>query len=297
MSTLTKVFVVLLVVFSIAFTVMTVSFAAQTPNWRQLAETYRESATIADTNLRNQIAASAAELAASHDSMRRQMERIGELEKEMKRVEDRVAQLQLEADQVRAEKSSAEAINRGLVAQLQAADTTRTEYRNQRDELERQNVEMRRRNVDLNDRVNELSARVSVLLEQRRQYEQQINILKEENEQLASQAGGGGSGRQMEQPGGLALEGVRSASPVARSTVRGKVVDVANGIVTLSVGSADGVKPGMVFVVHRDDQYLGDVRVDLVEPEQSAGRPVGGSFKAQTGDLATDAAALSSLRG
>ena len=46
LSTLTKVFIVLLVVFSIAFTTMTVSIVAQTANWRDLANTYEQHAAI-----------------------------------------------------------------------------------------------------------------------------------------------------------------------------------------------------------------------------------------------------------
>ena len=59
LSTLTKVFAVLLVFFSIAFTVMTVSMVAQTTNWKDTAQKYEEHALVADTNLRNLIASSA----------------------------------------------------------------------------------------------------------------------------------------------------------------------------------------------------------------------------------------------
>jgi len=66
-STLTKVFVVLLAVFSVAFTSMTVSHVAQTTNWKDTAEKYREHAGIADTNLRHAHAAYSAQLANARD--------------------------------------------------------------------------------------------------------------------------------------------------------------------------------------------------------------------------------------
>ena len=33
-----------------------------------------------------------------------------------------------------------------------------------------------------------------------------------------------------------------------------------------------GVKKGMVFVIHRDDEYIGDLTVSAVDPNESAGR-------------------------
>ena len=41
MNTLTKVFVVLLVIFSIAFTMMSIQFSASVPDWRAQAETWK----------------------------------------------------------------------------------------------------------------------------------------------------------------------------------------------------------------------------------------------------------------
>ena len=80
MSTLTKVFIVLLSVFSIAFTTMTVSIVAQWADWKELANDYQQHAVVADTNLRHMIAANAAELAAANDTIRGHLEQIGELE-------------------------------------------------------------------------------------------------------------------------------------------------------------------------------------------------------------------------
>ena len=59
MSKFSKVFTVLLVVFSVAFTSMAVSVVSRTTNWKETAERYEQHARVADTNLRNLIAASA----------------------------------------------------------------------------------------------------------------------------------------------------------------------------------------------------------------------------------------------
>lgn len=297
MSTLTKVFTVLLVILSIAFTVMTVSFAANSTNWRAAAEKFQQERDLADANLRHQIAAGAAQLAAANDALQRQLQRVADLEKSVREKESAAAQLQLQADRIAAEKSSAEALNRGLLAQLQAAETTRNEYRKQRDDLEQQSVDLNRRNVDLNDRVNELTARIAVMVEQRRQFEQQINLLKQENEAMARSTGKAPIATSLEEPQGAALTGVTATTPMARAAIRGQVVEIAGDVVTLSVGSSDGVQPGMVFVVHRGDEYVGDLKIDLVDPSRCAGRTIGGPTGAKIGDLATDAVSISSRRG
>jgi len=294
-SLLTKVFVVLLSVFSIAFTSLTTAFVAQTANWKETAQKYKEHAQIADTNLRHAFAANAAEQATLWDNARQLQRRIGELEAEVQAARTDVAQVRADLAQAQSEKSSVEAINRGLLAQLQVAETARAEYQRQRGDLEQRNIELERRSVDLSDRVNELTAQLAVMLEQSRQYEQQIHILRAENEKL-SQAGGGGRPIAFESPAGASLPGVTAVTPVSATAIRGRVMNVEGELITLSVGSADGVKKGMVFVIHRNGNYVGDVQVSAVEPNQAAGRLVRSADAPSVDDLATDAVWLAGSR-
>lgn len=287
----------LLVVFSIAYTSMTVSIVAQTTKWRDVAEKYEEHARIADTNLRNLIAANAAELASAQDSINSHSARISELEKQLQASKTEGSQLTAELAKVGAEKSSAEAMSRGLLAQLQVAESARSEYKKQRDELETQSVDLQRRNVDLNDRVNEQTAQIIVLQEQKRQYEQQIHILRSENEKLANESRRMSSGLAMEEPTGAAMKQAVALTPVAASPIRGEIIEIAGNILTISVGSADGVTKDMVFVVYRGGQYIGDLRVGMVDPNRSAGRLIQSAMAPKVGDEATDALRFSGSRG
>jgi len=296
-STLTKVFIVLLVVFSIAFTSMTVAIVAQTTNWRENAERYGEHARVADTNLRHIQAASAAELAAANDRVRDHLKMITDLEIQRQAGQTEISRLRAEVARVTSEKSSDEALNHGLLTQLQVAEAARAEYRKQRDDLERRNIDIERRSIDLNDRVNELTARVTVLAEQRRQYEQQINILLAQNEKLARRAQTPSAGVAFEQPEGAAMTGVTALTPVATTAVRGKVLEVSGNLVTIGVGSADGVKKGMVFVIHRDGNYIGDLKLSLVDPNESAGRLISSTGTPAPGDDVTDEMRLSRSGG
>ena len=275
MSTLTKVFIVVLVVFSIAFTTMTVSIVAQSTDWQDTAKKYEEHAKVADTNLRNEIAASAATEATLRDSIKSHLEKIGEVEGQLKTNGAEMAKLRSDIAKAESEKSSSEAMSRGLLAQLQIADAGRAEYRKQRDEIAKRNIELERRNIDLNDRVNEQTASIAVLMEQKRQYDQQLNILKTENEKLARTAGRPAGASVLEAPAGAAMTNVTPLTPISPTAVRGKVLEVSGNLVTISVGSADGVKEGMIFLITRGDQYVGDLKISTVNPSQSAGRMVG----------------------
>lgn len=289
MSTLTKIFIVILVVFSLTFTTMAISSVAQWTNWRDVALKYQEHAKVADTNLRNQIAVSAAELATARDTVKDHLSKIGELEGQVKAAGAEVAAMRSSLAKAESEKSSAEAMNRGLLAQLQIAESGRSEYRKQRDEIEKRNIELERRNIDLNDRVNEQTARIAVLFEQKRQYEQQINILKADAQK------GGRSVPVFEEPGGTVSTGV-ALTPVADQAIRGKVEEVDGGSVSISVGAADGVKKDMEFVIHRGGQYVGKMKIQMVNPNQAAGKMIQTTLPPLVGDLLTDASTFGSPR-
>lgn len=297
MSTLTKVFIVLLVVFSIAFTTMTISVVAQQSSWRDAANKFQEHARIADTNLRHMHAANATELAAASETINGHLDRVKGLEKQLKTSQNEVARRQSELARASSERSSSDAIKRGLLAQLQTVEAARAEYQTQRDGLERRNIDLERRNIDLNDRVNELTAQVAVMMEQQRQLEQQINVLTDANQRVSRRSGVPAIGSQMEDARGRALPDITARTPVAASAIRGHVLEVDGDLVTLSVGSADGVQKEMVFVVFRGDQYVGDVKITLVDPKRSAGRRISGNVTPRSGDQVTDSLGLGSTRG
>lgn len=297
MSTLTKVFVILLVVFTIAFSTMTVSVVSQTTHWKNAVVAFENEARIIGTNYRSLMASNAAETATLRDTIRAQQELAGSLQQKLGEAQNQIGELKSNLAQASSEKSSAEASIRAMVSQLQVAQSMSNEYRTQRDALESRGIELERRNIDLNERVNELTAQLAVLVEQRRQFEQQIHTLQRENERIASALRDPSAARVMESASGLALEGISAESPVARSAVRGRVLDVSGNMVTISVGSADGVEKGMVFVIHRGGDYVGDLKISVVDPDQSAGVMVRSETPPRESDEVTDAAWLSSRRG
>jgi len=67
-----------------------------------------------------------------------------------------------------------------------------------------------------------------------------------------------------------------SARPILSSVptslvINGLITNVSQSMVTLSVGSADGVKKGMTFYVTRGDNFICDVIITNVETDKSVG--------------------------
>lgn len=290
MSILTKVFTVLLVVFTIAFSTMAVSIVAQTTNWRETAQKYEENARIADTNLRNMIAASAAQEATARETIDGYLTRLGQLEEDLQKNGAEVSRLRSGLAGAESEKSSTVAMNRALLSQLEMARGAEAEYRGQRERLDRSNIDLQQRNIDLNARVNELTATVTVMNEQRRQFEQQINILRTANEKMSRATGRSPS--VIEAAAGRGLERIHALTPATASAINGKILAVSGNLVTLSVGTADGVTKDMVFVIKRGRNYVGEVKVNEVEPNQSAGRITLSSTAPKIGDEVTDWVAM-----
>ena len=288
MSTLTKIFIVLMVVFSIAFTMTMISFVAKTTDWKGLATDYRNELQIVETHMRKQAAAHAAEKTAWLDTKGSLEDRIANLQASETEMSGQIAKLEDDSARLKAENNSSSALAHRLTTELQVAQAGWLEQRDQRKEIEQRNMELERRNIDLNERVNELTSQVLVLVQQQNQLEQQVNILRDENQKLAQgvrpEAGAavfaGGAG------------GVEPVSPATTTPIRGRIVEVQGDLATISVGSADGVQPGTVFVIYRGSDYIGDLKITDVEPDLAAGRVIHARATPRADDMVADEPAL-----
>ena len=287
MSTLTKVFIVILAVFGMFHSAMSIAIVSRMNNWKETAVTYEQNARVAETNLRNLMAGYAAESATAQDRVQSLLAANGELRQDLVALGRDKSAVESALMEAKAAKSNSEAVARSLATVLKTEQGTSAEYRSQRNKLEGRTLDLERRNIDLNSRVNELTARLAVSNEQKRQFEQQINILKTQQEAVAM-----GRGAALESPTGAALAGVDAETPVARSAIRGKVVETDGNLLSVSVGSADGVKENMMFVVYRGDIYVGDLRIRTVRPNEAAGELIHPVSPARPGDQIADVATL-----
>ncbi len=268
-----------------------VAITARTYNWKSVAEDYRTESQLAYAAQRSAMASHAAAIASARDGIRAHLERIAQLERDLQDENADVAAQQGEIAQLTSEKRRADALAQRLTNELGVAQSSRAAIDEQRKVFETRNIELERRNIDLNQRVNELTTQVTVFTQRERQQAQQIHILREENRKMLKHAGAsetGGAAAAFEGRG--PSSNIRPASPPAAPRIAGHVSYVDGDVVTLSVGSADRVEVGAVFVVFRDTAYIGDIEVTDIEPNLSSGRLIRSApgVSPQKGDRAED---------
>ncbi len=279
MSVLTKVFVVLLTVFSIALSMLVVAAFARQEDWRRMALDNETAKVAADAKAR--VASSNAQLEQqrSMDRHRRDMETINGLRDKLAGNEAKIATLDLRA----AESENKLAIEQGQASALGNQNNILLASLNSEKELaaklSRRNAELERRSIDLNDRVKELTVNVAMATSQIRALRQQI--AEGGGADLIARAGDGTPIIEAHMP-----TAHMPAVPAVVAPIRGQIRDIRGGLASISVGNTDGVAPGMIFLIYRrgeagaSPQYLGSLRITRVDANESAGQ-----VEQSTGDI------------
>jgi len=302
-SVLTKVFIVLLTVFSIALSMLVVAAFSQQQNYKASMEDWQQAALIAQAKERSMAATAAIEKQRALDMHQQDLARINDLRSQLDAAQAKVslserlaAESQNKLSVEQAQVSSAQDHNKLLQAALNAEKEFSAK-------LARRNSELERGNIDLTDRVKELTVSVEMARTQVRALQQQIAAM---DRVAAPPAEGLAEARQV--PGGpdIVEAGVPSvaapAVPAAAAPIRGEVIEVKENLASLSVGSADGVAAGMTFLVYRPavsggrPQYLGTVRITRVQANESAGEIVQSEGDLRPGDAVRDEASFA-MRG
>jgi cell shape-determining protein MreC len=121
--------------------------------------------------------------------------------------------------------------------------------------------------------LNQITADLYEKIVQLQSLEAERRRLLEQKKELESRVAAGGSYATEVIP--VTLQQNRTASPAttapAGTDVKGLVVEVQQNLITLSVGSADGVKENMVFHITRAESFLCDVIITNVDINQCAG--------------------------
>ncbi len=287
MSTLTKVFIVLLAVFSIAFTMMAISFVVQTNDWKKLADDYRANAQVVESAMRNLAASHAAEKATWLDVRAALDRKIADLELGSQQKAQELAKRDAELTGMTLEKRSADDLANRLSSQLQIAETGWKTESDRANALEQRKLDLEKRNQDLDDRVSEQATQIIAMEQEKRQLEQQVFILRNENKRLA-QAAKEPPTLLAEVPAGVSKGRVLPLTETTGTPIRGRLLDVEGRRASISVGSSDGVEAGMVFVIYRGGDFIGDLEVTDVEPDKSAGRITLTRGTPRAGDLVMD---------
>lgn len=266
MSILTKILAVLLSVFSLLLAGMVVTFVGNTNNYKQgyeeqkiLNTTLQADLTTKDEQYNIQVN----KCTKLEEQLQRELQTIeadkNQLASDLRKAERLAQQYQGQADSWKGVMTGFEQSIRNLQASL---GQTQIQLDQARTQGVKDQKELNQITADLYEKIVQLQ---SLEAERRRLLEQ-----KKELEKLA--ATGGITAKEIipvtPQPNRTAVPA--TVTP-AGTDVKGLVVEVAQNLITLSVGSADGVKENMVFHITRGDRFLCDVVVTNVDINQCAG--------------------------
>jgi len=298
-SVLTKVFVVLLVVFSIALSMLVVAAFARQEDWRASAIHWQEAALAEQAKARTYAANEKIAQQQALDQHLRDSEELNNMRTELAAKTGRIAELDRNLAETQNKLASEQGSVAGLTNSLQIVSASLDHERGFNQKIAERNSQLEKRNVDLNDRVKELTTNVAMASAQVRALQQQITGFdsnrRVEGVAPATQIPGGTAIVEAQVPNVT----VSSEMPIS-APVRGEVTKVQGNLASLSVGSADGVVPGMNFLVYRRSgsrpQYLGTIKINRVNANESAGTIEQSEGSIQPGDTARDEASLAMRR-
>jgi hypothetical protein len=258
--------VVLLSLFSIFLCGMMVAFVGGAKNYKQ-----------GYVGLQQDLQYAQAELTKKDEQFNTQAFKYKELEN---RLLDTLATLETEKNQLTADLRKSERLSAQYQSQADSWKGVMTGFeqsvRNLQASLQQTQQQLdTARSQGINDRkeLNQITADLYAKIVQLQSMEAERRRLLEQKTELENQISSLSTGAAVEVRPVTPL--VRSATPASTTTaaadIKGVVKDVAESLVHLSIGSADGVRENMVFHITRGEQFLCDVVVTNVDIDQSAG--------------------------
>ncbi|MBI1336500.1 MAG: hypothetical protein GC164_06010 [Phycisphaera sp.] len=268
MSALTKVFVVLVCVMSILLVALVVPFVANQQNYKEMYNTELS---------RRKVAETATAVATQQVQSLQQVEsaRNAELRAQVTALNNQITTLTADLTSTQAQLKDAQATvtaAKADVARLAAAnqqiakvhEATTDELKKRRDD----DVDQKSRIVEQVERINELTSQTELL-------QRAVRRLQEENVTLTEKLANVQAELQKvpAEYRNASATGDQAITPAV--PLFGQVTGVQDmggqTFVKINIGSSDGVAKNMRFLIHRGDQYLGDMVVTLVDERAAAG--------------------------
>ena len=277
MSTLTKVFVVILFVASLFCSIVVVQTVATQANWKALADTRKQQAEAARTsadsyhqeyqvaktkltaahdresNLQKQLAAKDAAVLAAERALYKAQEQVKTL-----------ALLQANFDALEAQLGRESDMNEAKTKELKAARSQIIAIQNEKREIERLRKEK--------------TAAAELL-------EKQLEVVKERQVELAAE--NDRLRAELEAAGGKKPTTATPPVVVIGPKIEGSVTSVKGDLAVLNVGEASGVQRGVKFTIYRGSDYVATLKVSDVYRSQCAGIIESAKRDVLKGDKAT----------
>jgi cell shape-determining protein MreC len=271
LTTTTKVFVILVCLFALIFTPLAIQFAARSYNWRQIAESARDQAESAYANERSAYGVAASEIEYYEDLLKTERESLAQVKADLAKVQRDLEKMTQAHNELAASRDNWETSARLLTAQLTVESERNKTLSDAKEKALAHERELQTQNLQLADRVKELTAEVAVFNQQNKDRVEELASFREENKKLRQQLN---LGQAAGSPASTATPTAVAATPAAATgPVSGEVTNIKGPMATVNVGSASGVREGMVVVVTRGGDYICDLQVTAnVTPNEAVGR-------------------------
>lgn len=279
MSIFTKIFVVLVMVLSVLLVAMVVPFVVNSNTYKADYQAERAQRLVAQSSAAELEAAVTAAMSDRNEQMNQLNDRIVQLQNELNNrdsiVQDQRAELialRSASGDIRAELSR---LSSGFDQAMQINASLQEEVRDRRDRM----ITLNTRAVEISDELRASATEVDTLERQVRLLQEQNADISQQNEEIIAQL----------QASGVNLADASGSQPFeAEVPIRGRITRVQDigeeTFVALNVGRNDNVSEGMRFMVHRGNEFLGNVVVNRVDENSSAGR-----VTLRRGEISTDA--------
>ena len=265
MSTLTKILIVLLSLFSLFLCGTVVTYVGTSKNYKNAYE-----------GLKTELTA----LQKKNQSYQQQLEeKKRQMDELATRLDAEMAELKAEKTQLEQNLKDAERAKAALDEKVQSLAAAALKFeqtvggmegslKETREELDQARAE----GIKLTKNLNEITASLEEKMAQLGAIDAEKKRLLEEKTKLEQQlAGKTGSAVTYEPVTVVPDSATKAIETPAAAALQGLVTAVDGSLVTLSIGSADGVEKGMIFHVIRNDSFVCDVKITDVDTEAAAG--------------------------
>jgi len=290
LSTLTKICVVLLVLLTLFASVVFIRKAGVDTNWRAYAEKQRHRANIQESYARAQMVVAQHWQRLYEEAERQAKSRLEQLSTTLVDKDGQIARLNRMQLETQGKLDEALALNKALQSTLDSQIQHNKDLIAQLDKQRKDNIQLADQLRRAQDQIKEylididsLKKQAEYLREQLTAKEGEVTDLQNKVRQLESEVA-----RLRAGAGAAVAAGPAEAVTPAGEKITGEVLAVKGDLASLNVGSASGVKKGMVFTLYRDDKFVAHLRIAEVGPSTCAGVLYDRIDAVKAGDKATN---------
>jgi hypothetical protein len=266
LSPLTKLFVVLQVILSIALTAAVVVYVSREDAQLASLKAAQTTALSAQSERDAAVAAMNAATSAANDVQTRSNAQATQFNQSLTTAQQQLADLNVQLAKANTSNATQALQITQLTEGLKAATDTTANLNQTVAQLRTASDEAVRRAAEANQRISELDNTLQVTEAERRSLAEQLAEAQQNNTRMS---------RIMKERGidpNIPTDRIAVAGIPINGVIREKRDIAGVPYATISVGAADDVQKGMQFKVIQGDKFLGTLTVDSVEQQESTGR-------------------------